>query len=190
MKLTNKQVAGIPRTPWFPGDVKPARVGVYQTRIRRGNRYHDVFQCWDGKVWGAYDTSAARAACLSGFRSIYQNLQWRGLARDPYAEGQHRKERGIKRALAHAGDGWKHEALNKAREWSAKPENRVGTFAFEDVRAWMLENGLEPPPHHNAWGALAQAAQKAGIIVPTGKFRAAVSPATHRHPVRLYKVAA
>ena len=100
------------------------------------------------------------------------------------------KERGMALALDHAGDVWKHAALLKVREWSAGPGRRIvgGLFAFEDVREWATEQGLAPPPSSKAWGGIAQAAVRAGIIKPLKKYRPATSPATHGHPVRLYRV--
>lgn len=184
-----KQIAEIPRSPWFPGDVKPVRKGVYQTLPAGFANAWPVYQHWDGECWGAFDGDVARAARFAGIRSNSQSHAWRGLARDPYAEGKRRKDEGIKQALENESEHWQVAALTKIREWAAKPENRKGEFAFEDIRAWVLETGLGQPHDHHVWGALARAAIAAGIIVPTGKYRAAVSPATHAHPVRLYRVA-
>lgn len=187
MQLTNKDVAGIPRTPWFPSNMKPARPGVYQ--VRPLNAVGERFALWTGEYWSVSSISADRARRFR-IRSSHQHRVWRGLARDPHAEGQHRKERGIARALEHAGDDWKHAALNKVREWAAGPGRRCkgGAFAFEDVRAWAIEQELAPPPDHHAWGGIALAATRLGLIVFTGQYRPAAAPRTHGHCVRLYTV--
>lgn len=68
-------------TPWFPGDVKPARPGVYQTRDGK-----DVcYQFWTGEQWNMATTSAEYAADFQqdGDRSHFQNDPWRGLAEKP-----------------------------------------------------------------------------------------------------------
>ena len=41
------------------------------------------------------------------------------------------------------------------------------TVTGEQVRLW-LEKRLEPPHHHNAYGALINTAIKRGILIPTG----------------------
>lgn len=105
-------------------------------------------------------------------------------------EGQRRKEQGIQQVLDNAGEEWRAAALNKVREWAAGPGRRCveGVFAFEEVRAWALENGLPAPHSHNAWGGVAQYACRLGIIKFTGQYGPASSPRTHGHAVRLYTV--
>jgi hypothetical protein len=75
-------------TDWFPPDVKPVRVGVYE--MRPGN---DIvwggqlgrFQHWNGERWGGYSSSpnlAALSDCVN-FTSMHQHRGWRGLAEKP-----------------------------------------------------------------------------------------------------------
>lgn len=69
-------------TPWFPGDVKPVRPGVYQQLS--GNRDEFGYQRWDGRRWclwcrKADDAARSRLVAASGF----QNDPWRGLAEKP-----------------------------------------------------------------------------------------------------------
>lgn len=62
-------------------------------------------------------------------------------------------------------------------------------FTFEQFRFYALENSLlELPKHHNHWGALGSWAAHEELVRFTGKFSAATSPATHRHPVRVLEV--
>ena len=64
-------------TPWFPGDVKPVRVGVYE---RRGQSRNRLFSNWNGVAWGILAVCPFTAARLGErIRSNYQRLKWRGL---------------------------------------------------------------------------------------------------------------
>lgn len=75
-------------TKWFPADVKPVHVGVYE--MEPGDDYvwggsKGQFQHWNGERWGGY-SSSARLAALSNcvnFTSMHQNRRWRGLAEKP-----------------------------------------------------------------------------------------------------------
>ena len=57
------------RTPWFPGTVKPVRVGLYEVEDC-GWVYLDYF---DGEYWRDVET---------GYRWNYQNFEWRGLTEE------------------------------------------------------------------------------------------------------------
>ena len=66
-------------TKWFPGNIKPVRVGVYLRKYPHGvSRY-----CWWDNGWGTADNNPFWAKLSRGIRSEYQNLQWRGLAQEP-----------------------------------------------------------------------------------------------------------
>ena len=63
-------------TQWFPGDVKPVHVGVYERRLKfKTNVYYSR---WDGENWlfmcGTVDKAAHQI-----FDSGYQSLPWRGV---------------------------------------------------------------------------------------------------------------
>lgn len=64
-------------TPWFCGDVKPARKGFYQRQYSQEylTSHPDL---WDGKRWIVYDVNgmASGPACQP-------NRAWRGLAVKP-----------------------------------------------------------------------------------------------------------
>ena len=63
-------------TPWFPGTVKPVRVGVYERQYRTG----DFGYCyWSGQIWSWKATTPAGALRLQNTRSPYQNTPWRGV---------------------------------------------------------------------------------------------------------------
>lgn len=72
-------------TQWFPGHVKPERIGVYERRFHKGSTMTH-YSRWDGKTWLG---SSTRPAGVSKTRqsAIWIALEWRGLAFDPQATG-------------------------------------------------------------------------------------------------------
>lgn len=62
-------------TPWYPGDVKPVRVGVYERCHAHGNR----FSYWDGEYWCGWAQSPQAAKENMGSHSFEQYTPWRGL---------------------------------------------------------------------------------------------------------------
>lgn len=67
-------------TEWYPGHIKPSRVGVYQQFC--GN--HIGYQLWDGKYWRGWWSNpidAAESQWTPG--KEFQNDKWRGLAVNP-----------------------------------------------------------------------------------------------------------
>ena len=63
-------------TPWFPGDVKPVHVGVYERRLKfRAGVYYSQ---WDGEKWLRLHWTVEGAAHQI-LDSVYQNLPWRGV---------------------------------------------------------------------------------------------------------------
>jgi len=68
-------------TPWFPGNVKPVRVGVYQ---RQYNCPPTNWFCyWDGKLWGCAEKKAKDADPAFMGKSFFPEKPWRGLAEKP-----------------------------------------------------------------------------------------------------------
>lgn len=63
-------------TPWFPPSVKPARKGVYE------RDWAFAFSYWNGMRWCVGCTTPDVAAGERE-RSLYQDIQWRGLAKEP-----------------------------------------------------------------------------------------------------------
>lgn len=66
-------------TEWFPGDVKPARKGVYERELNAANR----FSYWNGEKWMSSGFTPAEAMRHYGLVSDWQFKGWRGLASDP-----------------------------------------------------------------------------------------------------------
>lgn len=73
-------------TPWYPGDVKPARDGVYQRLYDEGTDVEGPEYCLfkDG-IWMTWCKSPEEASEESD-DSAFQGLPWRGLARDDAIE--------------------------------------------------------------------------------------------------------
>ena len=67
-------------TPWFPGEVKPVREGVYECR---GAPTHESYQHWNGAIWGGWATDKDAAAENRDRPSMRHSPQWRGLAEKP-----------------------------------------------------------------------------------------------------------
>lgn len=69
-------------TPWFSGEVKPKRAGVYERKIYNSTAYWH----FNGKSW-TYGGSSYPAGAVGGKgQSMDQHLPWRGLAADPKAK--------------------------------------------------------------------------------------------------------
>lgn len=83
------------------------------------------------------------------------------------------------------GQPWADAAIQAMRVFVAR--HAKPRFAIEDFRQWAMMGGeIDPPHHHNAWGAITSHAERLGLIRWTGKYRPARSAATHAHPVRVY----
>jgi len=67
-------------TPWFSGDVKPARVGVYE-RIPTPETYPYAY--WNGRVWMCSAITERDAKNHRDISSSHQHDKWRGLASNP-----------------------------------------------------------------------------------------------------------
>jgi hypothetical protein len=70
-------------TPWFDGDVKPARVGVYERRYPNPNP--NRYSYWNGLWWMFSGATIEGAASVERTVSTCQDAAWRGLAEDPTA---------------------------------------------------------------------------------------------------------
>lgn len=100
-----------------------------------------------------------------------------------YQAAQEAKLAGLQRAIDHAGESWLENAISDFLGYL----RAHGEATTEAWRADYLKRGLEPPASHNCWGALVQVASKRKLIRPVG-FVLAQSVATHRHPVRIWRL--
>lgn len=71
-------------TPWFPGNVKPVRKGVYQRRAG----FLGSYSYWNGRFWCLGDNTplAAKDSVAISYASEAQSALWRGLAQDTKAK--------------------------------------------------------------------------------------------------------
>ena len=67
-------------TPWFPGSVRPVRVGIYKRRWNIGVVYYSF---WNGYFWGLSSVFPIFAVRDKKESSPNQSIAWRGLAREP-----------------------------------------------------------------------------------------------------------
>lgn len=70
-----------PVTEWFPADVKPVRVGVYERAID-GIPLPHPFYTWNGTAWIGLGSDSPDKM-IGRNPSVFQNIQWRGLSSDP-----------------------------------------------------------------------------------------------------------
>ena len=69
-------------TPWFPGDVKPVREGVYE-RMYDEDSSREVLLCnFKNGEWYAFGNKTPEDALRSKITSSFQNLKWRGLTKE------------------------------------------------------------------------------------------------------------
>lgn len=70
------------RTNWYPGTVKPKRIGLYERNIKF---WHTKIRWsfWNGRFWGGWAGSKAFAVANQNYRSTTQEAPWRGLAAKP-----------------------------------------------------------------------------------------------------------
>lgn len=71
-------------TPWYKGNQKPKRVGVYQRDYGEGRHLAGdlVYSMWNGEEWLSYGETPEIAASKR-YPSADQSADWRGLAEKP-----------------------------------------------------------------------------------------------------------
>jgi hypothetical protein len=69
-------------TPWFPENVDPVRVGVYERKTLLYTETNRWFNYWDGQ-WRPGGPTFDHAINGSKQPPLQVRLQWRGLARKP-----------------------------------------------------------------------------------------------------------
>ena len=95
------------------------------------------------------------------------------------------RDAGIKLAADHAGNEWIDKAVADFVEFV----HARGEATCESWRFSWLERNNEPPATHKAYGAVASAAARRGLVVNTRRYVNAVSVKTHAHPVPLWRAA-
>lgn len=71
-------------TPWFPPEIKPVHIGVYQRKGLNGEVY---FNRWNGRFWlQGWNVKCGNSfieANKSQSQSFLPDRKWRGLAEQP-----------------------------------------------------------------------------------------------------------
>jgi hypothetical protein len=67
-------------TDWFPPEVKPVRVGVYERKF--GSSENCGLCKWNGKAW-FWRCKTPFDASTESVKSGFQELPWRGLTENP-----------------------------------------------------------------------------------------------------------
>ena len=65
-------------TPWFPADVKPVRLGVYEVQMNNCR-----FAYFDGERWGWAFSTVRKANKDRHTTGAIQSKVWRGLNKEP-----------------------------------------------------------------------------------------------------------
>lgn len=100
-----------------------------------------------------------------------------------FFSGQEERDYGIKQAIDHAEEEvpeWKEQALDFLQRFPGDE------FQIEDVRQWAEKHGLPRPPHNRAWGAVALAAKRKGLIVFSG-YDTVDNPKAHCAPCGVWR---
>lgn len=62
-----------------------------------------------------------------------------------------------------------------------------GEATGEDIKIALREE-IEPPEHHNAWGALIRTALHQKLLTPTGRFTRCRLPKSHARTTPIYRI--
>ena len=106
------------------------------------------------------------------------------------AEAARRREQGIAQVVRNSSE-WAKKARVEAD--NALRSLAVGTlFIGEDLRIAVLERGIEPPAHPNAWGGVIggviRNALKNGTVRPNGLHRASTAQSHRRVSAQYQKI--
>jgi hypothetical protein len=73
------------KTDWYPPEIKPVRVGVYETLTAEENQWGDAphYNYWDGEDFCISGTTLERALLYKGHGHSLFTLYWRGLSKEP-----------------------------------------------------------------------------------------------------------
>lgn len=97
------------------------------------------------------------------------------------------RDRGAALAEDNAGPTWNKRAIDIALSFF-RAAGEEGAL-FEDVRAYAEMRGLSRPPSPNAWGAVALAMSRYGLVVRTGVYRKSRAVKSHARQQPVWKLA-
>lgn len=83
-------------TDWFPGHIKPARIGAYEGEFLGDGEWQsgDGDFCWTGASWRYRYNKGGSVGVWIDLRLVIKQgrLRWRGLASDPTAPAKPKRE--------------------------------------------------------------------------------------------------
>jgi hypothetical protein len=104
------------------------------------------------------------------------------LRQTPPHESRSERDLGIVRITSN-NRTWMQSALAMLPAMKAEYSEATG----EDMRAWLLGNGLHKPTKPNAWGALTRSAIRLGIIADTGRVGQMAATRSHARRTPLWR---
>lgn len=100
--------------------------------------------------------------------------------------GQHLKEEGIKIVLSR-NERWSEHILHVLENFCAvRKEEGCPQFVLEEFRRHCRCLGIAEPRHHNAWGAVAKVTADKGLIMWSGEYCKAKSPAANARTIKVW----
>lgn len=97
-----------------------------------------------------------------------------------FAEAE--RDEALERVLDNAGGDWQASAYTMLlRGFQAHPDGAIA----ETARLWAIGQGLTPPHHHNAWGAIVNQLVRDNRIESAGRLEKSKTAKSHarRQPV-------
>ena len=85
------------------------------------------------------------------------------------------------KAVAENNSSWMDRAIR------ALARLQSGEATGEDIKI-ALRVEIEPPEHHNAWGALIRTALHQKLLIPTGRFTRCRLPKSHARQTPIYRI--
>ena len=100
---------------------------------------------------------------------------------NPNMTGAEKKAAGILKIAAKNAD-WIAEASHVVKTKMPK----LFKFTAEDLRDFLCDNEVDPPKHHNAWGALMHTLVRDGLAFDTEESRLAKRASAHSRRLPVY----
>ena len=97
-----------------------------------------------------------------------------------YSTAVQQRDAGLK-AVQENNSSWMDRAIR------ALARLQSGEATGEDIKI-ALRVEIEPPEHHNAWGALIRTALHQKLLIPPGRFNRCRLPNSHARQTPLYRI--
>jgi hypothetical protein len=104
---------------------------------------------------------------------------------EPPMTAEQARDEALERVADNSGP-WINAAFGAAVRRGQEQEQGAATFTGEQLRLMLLDAGLPPPHHHNAWGALINKLVRSGVIQPTGDRTRMKTERSHARSTGIY----